>query len=331
MRISFFRESTAYLLKACSILMVFFLPLIASTWLIDLYNLGPVAKINTFALSLMLSMLFLGILSRLKPLCLANIPRFELKRAHWETAMDIIAWIRRHDMVCFFAAVMGLATYSVPLNAVWLWLLSLHIFVSTSSAIALFFGFILISFLVPTMIVQIAYTSIVKPKKASVKQMNRIIGTIYSDRQLTGEMLEKSKKTMIRVPTKRMKIMLIPIIVMMVTADIVLQLIEMRFIPEKIVIYVPALILPCFLMLLPMFFMGKKKTELDVIWNEQWKQKSQKTDDRRVKSVRQIIRRIKKSAVRIKNSLWYNVLVTLAKFLSLVISILELLKLRKVA
>jgi len=183
--------------------------------------------------------------------------------------MDVIGWVKRHDTVSFLVAIMGLVIYSVPMNLVWLWLLSLHIFVSTPSVIALFFGFIAVFFLIPAMTLQIVYASIVRPKRVSVKQMDRVIGTIYSDRQLTGEILEKSKKTLIRVPTKRMKMMLIPIVVMMVTADVVLQLIEMRFIPERIGIYVPAFLLLCFLVLLPMLFIGEKKTELDVMWSQQ--------------------------------------------------------------
>jgi len=269
MRSSFARDLVLYLLKACFVMMAFFLPLILSTWLIDLYSLGPVARFNLFALSLILSMLILFIVSRLRPLWLADMPSFELKHAHWETAMDIIAWLKRHDTLSFSLAMLGLVVYTIPLNVAWLWLLSLHIFVSTPSVIALFFVTIMISFLVPGLIISIIYTSIIKPKTVSVKQMDRIIETIYSSRQFTGEMLERSKRTIIREPTKRMKMMLIPIVAVMITADVIFQLVEMHFIPERTIVYVPALILPCLLLILPMFFMGKKRTELDAMWNEE--------------------------------------------------------------
>lgn len=332
--LDFLKESALYSMRLWIFLTLLMLPMIAFAYLIEAHEFGPVSRFNLFMLSLTIT---LGLTSRLSSLISSPVPRMNMKLWQWKFGIELLAWLKKHELATFSLLMLSLLIIFIPLNSLWVWLVSAGVISSGISAFICLILLLLPFFLVPYGIIAMTCESIIKPEKPSLPQIKEIVEKVYAPNQLTGETLERAKKTWIRIPGKKARIitqiMAIPVLAMLLVTLVVMQLVELKLLYQNaIVIIQPLWILGSILVLFVYVwapFFGEKKTKLDILFESEeianvGRELSEIT--KRLKSfTKRILDAIERILDRIKNSVLYRLMAVLGVILGLLASALRLM------
>ena len=314
-------------LRLWAFLVITMLPMIACLGLTEYYNLGPITFFNLFMVSLAIA---LGLAYKLRPLISFQMPKTGMRPWQWEFGIEILGWLKEHESVAACLLMLGLLVIFVPLNALWVCMVSAGIIFSGTSAITCLMLLLLPFFIVPYGIITVAHESIVKPENPSLSQIFKIVEKIHAPNQLTGETLEHAKRTLIVMPGRKTRIMTIPFLVTLVAAMTLLQLVELEFLSPKIVVFVQCLMIVEGLAMLSMLaltsLLGEKKTQLDILLEEEKIGIECSEITNMVKSYAKRIRSaIEKLLDRINESVWFRIVAVLGVIMGFLVSILSLM------
>lgn len=332
--LDFLKESTLYSLRLWIFLTLLMLPMVAFAYLVEAHEFGPISRFNLFMLSLTIA---LGLTSRLSSLISSPVPRMNIKLWQWKFGIELLAWFKKHELANSSLVMLSLLIVFIPLNGLWVWLVSAGVISSGSSAFICLILLLLPFFLVPSGIITITYESIINPQKPSLPQIKEIVEKVYAPSQLTGETLERAKKTWIRIPGKKARIiaqiMVIPVLAMLLVTLVVMQLVELKLLSQNAIVIIQPLwifgsILMLFIYVLAPFF-GEKKTKLDTLFeSEEIANVGTELSGitRRLKSfTKRILDAIERILDRIKNSVLYKLMAVLGVMLGLLASVLRLM------
>lgn len=239
--------------------------------LIRFYSSRPVTQSNLFALSLLLNFAIIWAVTKLgSRLGLKQDLRFEMNQEQWEKASEIIIWFKKHEDLSVFLLMIILPFFFSPSFILLKWIALTGI----PPSLAFIFSFIpsIFFFIFISVIGTVFYESVIRPIRPSISQIEKIINGLYKG--WNGEKLEKAKRTLIRIPARRIKKLAAGILLIWISTLTVAQVVELLSLTQESVIIriltliqialVPALIL--------IQHIGKDKTKLDLLF-ERYKKK----------------------------------------------------------
>ncbi|MEM2373451.1 MAG: hypothetical protein QXI11_03320 [Thermoproteota archaeon] len=238
--------------------------------LLEFLNLGPVAKGNLNALSLLASMtVFLGLTKLLSPIIKVKQElKFKMESQQQELVFRLFAWFKKHKDICLLMLMLAFPMFAPPICILCSWMITVGIpaFLALTCSLSVFLFF----FLFFSVSLSIFHESVVRPAKASISQIERIINTFYASKQLDTEKLEKAKRTEIRIPTKKTRGLVNCISIAFISTLVVAQIVELQFPQESTTLTPFLLIIQATLIfaLIAIPSLGEKKTLLDLILSD---------------------------------------------------------------
>lgn len=151
--------------------------------LIFIYYLGDnlmdsMHEFNLFFISIVATVFLMWIFSKLYKMPLKPEP-INISRKRRMDWLQRIKWIKNHTFVSTSIFMIMFLLFFIPINYIWVILCSKGYF--TSNFQALFILFIGACFLmIPTSIISAYYEGIVRPKEASIEEVESILDIIYS-------------------------------------------------------------------------------------------------------------------------------------------------------
>ena len=261
----FLREVIVYLVKIWGSLLLIMSPVFLFSWLFDNFDFGIITRFNMFLLCI--AGVF-GVIVLMGHVQISSKeikePKMKLNRAQWDTALGVISWFQSHELGALMLILLGFFIVCMPVFWIWAQLYLIGALNSYLSAFGFLVLLILPFFLFPAILISSIHESVIHPEKPSLNQIYRIISTLYSGEEVTGETLEIAKKRFISLPSKRSKIVGTGLLVVLASMLVLLELIELGYVSETYMQYTFYVYLAIFVFTIAMLMIrGKKKSELD--------------------------------------------------------------------
>ncbi len=318
----FLRNAVSFSIRMWFFLLLLMLPMITLAALTDIYELGLISWFNLFMISIVAT---LG-LTRYLSLSFKDMqePKFKMKHWQWNFAIETMAWLERHEFVTASLSMLGLFIIFVPFNIIWIWLVSAGIIHSATTSMIFLVVLVLPFFIVPSSILFGVYESTVHPEEASLSQITEIVEKIFAVHQLTGEALERVKRTWVTTLDGRTRKIAILMLISLAVLLGALQFVELGLLPQKVLDFIFFYMIAQVILMFLLLFSGNKKSELDLLIESE---EGKSNED--IKQFRFLVGKMSSDCEKlldeIKSSWWYKLIIVLGGLLSFLATILRLL------
>lgn len=184
--------------KLTIMIWISFIPLIIFQHYFENNIMDSMHEFNLFFTAVGLMMIIMWAFSKIYNMPIKPEPPL-LKSSFRNKMLDIIEWSKNHDCISMSLFFLIFFMFFIPINHLWV-LLCQKGFINSNfqAVIILYIGISIL--MVPISIMESFYTGIIHPKKASFKDIEKILKSLYSKKERTKDIIEYASKKYVVEP-----------------------------------------------------------------------------------------------------------------------------------